>query len=239
MVRRTPPRLGVDGGDRQGPGGARWGAVKALADGSLGSRTAVFRDGYTDAHDQHGVRVTSLADLKAYVGGADKAGLHVTTHAIGDLANDDVLDLYADIVRENGARDRRFRIEHAQHLRGTYEFRSLIDSGATVTFGSDWPVGPLDAVEGIYAAVKREMIDGKNPAGWLPDQKTIVEQALTAYTVNNAYAGFQEGKLGRIAPGCLADLTVLDSDLLRTPAERIKTAKVVRTVVGGRERFQA
>jgi predicted amidohydrolase YtcJ len=64
--------------------------VKALADGSLGSRTAVFRDGYTDAHDQHGVRVTSLADLKAYVGGADKAGLHVTTHAIGDLANDDV-----------------------------------------------------------------------------------------------------------------------------------------------------
>jgi predicted amidohydrolase YtcJ len=255
----------------------RWGAVKALADGSLGSRTAVFRDAYTDAHDQHGVRVTSLADLKAYVGWADKAGLHVTTHAIGDLANDDVLDLYADVVRENGARDRRFRIEHAQHLsqaaitrfakqkviasvqpfhaiddgrwaverigqarlRGTYAFRSLIESGATVTFGSDWPVGPLDAVEGIYAAVTRETIDGKNPAGWLPDQKTTVDQALTAYTVNNAYAGFQDGKLGRIAPGYLADLTVLDSDLLKTPVERIKTAKVVRTIVGGRERFQA
>ena len=255
----------------------RWGAVKALADGSLGSRTAVFRDAYTDAHDQHGVRVTSMADLKAYVGGADKAGLHVTTHAIGDLANDDVLDLYAEIVRENGARDRRFRIEHAQHLsqaaiprfarqkviasvqpfhaiddgrwaverigqarlRGTYAFRSLIDSGATVTFGSDWPVGPLDAVEGIHAAVTRATIDGKNPAGWLPDQKTTVEQALTAYTVNNAYAGFQDGKLGRIAPGYLADLTVLDTDLLRAPTEQIKTAKVVRTVVGGRERFQA
>ncbi len=255
----------------------RWGAVKALADGSLGSRTAVFRDAYTDAHDQHGVRVTSLADLKAYVGGADRAGLHVTTHAIGDLANDDVLDLYADIVRENGTRDRRFRIEHAQHLsqaaiprfakqkviasvqpfhaiddgrwaverigqarlRGTYAFRSLIDSGATVTFGSDWPVGPLDAMEGIYAAVTRETIDGKNPAGWLPDQKTTVSQALTAYTVNNAYAGFQDGKLGRIAPGYLADLTVLDTDLLVTPAERIKTAKAVRTIVGGRERFRA
>jgi predicted amidohydrolase YtcJ len=190
VVRRTPPRLGEDGGDRQGLGGARWGAVKALADGSLGSRTAVFGDGYTDAHDQHGVRVTRLADLKAYVGGADKAGLHVTTHAIGDLADDDVLDLYADIVRENGARDRRFRIGQAR-LRGTYAFRSLIDSGATVIFGSDWPVGPLDAVEGIYAAVTRETIDGKNPAGWLPDQKTTVEQALTAYTVNNANAGFQ------------------------------------------------
>ncbi|KQM54338.1 amidohydrolase [Sphingomonas sp. Leaf208] len=255
----------------------RWGAVKALADGSLGSRTAVFRDAYTDAHDQHGVRVTSLADLKAYVGGADRAGLHVTTHAIGDLANDDVLDLYAEIVRENGARDRRFRIEHAQHLsqaaiprfakqhviasvqpfhaiddgrwaierigqarlRGTYAFRSLIDSGATVTFGSDWPVGPLDAIEGIYAAVTRETIDGKNPAGWLPDQKTTVAQALTAYTVNNAYAGFQDGKLGRIAPSYLADLTVLDTDLLVTPVEQVKRVKVVRTIVGGRERFKA
>ncbi len=255
----------------------RWGAVKALADGSLGSRTAVFRDAYTDAHDQHGVRVTSLADLKAYVGGADRAGLHVTTHAIGDLANDDVLDLYAEIVGENGARDRRFRIEHAQHLsqaaiprfakqhviasvqpfhaiddgrwaierigqarlRGTYAFRSLIDSGATVTFGSDWPVGPLDAIEGIYAAVTRETIDGKNPAGWLPDQKTTVAQALTAYTVNNAYAGFQDGKLGRIAPSYLADLTVLDTDLLMTPVEQIKRVKVVRTIVGGRERFKA
>ena len=255
----------------------RWGAVKALADGSLGSRTAVFRDAYTDEHDQRGVRVTSLADLKAYVGGADKAGLHVTTHAIGDLANDDVLDLYAEIVGENGARDRRFRIEHAQHLsqaaiprfakqhviasvqpfhaiddgrwaierigqarlRGTYAFRSLIDSGATVTFGSDWPVGPLDAIEGIYAAVTRETIDGKNPAGWLPDQKTTVAQALTAYTVNNAYAGFQDGKLGRIAPSYLADLTVLDTDLLMTPVEQIKRVKVVRTIVGGRERFGA
>uniref|UniRef100_UPI0035CA7412 amidohydrolase n=1 Tax=uncultured Sphingomonas sp. TaxID=158754 RepID=UPI0035CA7412 len=255
----------------------RWGAVKALADGSLGSRTAVFREPYSDAHDQSGVRVTSLADLTRFVTGADKAGLHVTTHAIGDLANDDVLDLYAAVTRENGARDRRFRIEHAQHLsaaaiprfarqqviasvqpfhaiddgrwaverigaerlRGTYAFRSLIDSGATVTFGSDWPVGPLDALEGIYAAVTRETIDGKNPAGWLPGQKTTVAQALTAYTVNNAYAGFQDGKLGRIKPGYLADLTVLDANLLTTPGDAIKSVKVLRTIVGGRERFTA
>jgi hypothetical protein len=253
----------------------RWGAVKALADGSLGSRTAVFRDAYTDAHDQHGVRVTSLADLAAFISGSDRAGLHVTTHAIGDLANDDVLDLYARVAAANGARDRRFRIEHAQHLsaaaiprfarqqviasvqpyhaiddgrwaverigearlRGTYAFRSLIDSGATVTFGSDWPVGPLDAFEGIYAAVTRETIDGKNPAGWLPAQKTTVEQALTAYTVNNAFAGFQDGKVGRIKAGYLADLTVLDTNLLTAPPESLKQASALRTIVGGRERF--
>ncbi|TPG47116.1 amidohydrolase [Sphingomonas glacialis] len=253
----------------------RWGAVKALADGSLGSRTAVFREPYSDAPDQRGVRVTSSADLTAFVTGADKAGLHVTTHAIGDLANDDVLDLYAEVTRANGARDRRFRIEHAQHLsaaaiprfaaqkviasvqpfhaiddgrwavdrigaarlRGTYAFRSLIDSGATVTFGSDWPVGPLDALEGIYAATTRETIDGKNPAGWLPAQKTTVEQALTAYTVNNAYAGFQDGVVGQIKPGYLADLTVLDANLLRVPVESIKAVGVLRTIVGGRERF--
>ncbi|AJP72104.1 amidohydrolase [Sphingomonas hengshuiensis] len=253
----------------------RWGGVKALADGSLGSRTAVFREPYSDAPDQRGVRVTSLSDLTAFVTGADKAGLHVTTHAIGDLANDDVLDMYAAVTRANGARDRRFRVEHAQHLsaaaiprfaaqkviasvqpfhaiddgrwaverigaerlRGTYAFRALIDSGATVTFGSDWPVGPLDAMEGIYAAVTRETIDGKNPAGWLPDQKTTVEQALTAYTVHNAYAGFQDDTLGRIRPGYTADLTVIDANLLTAPVDAIKSASVLRTIVGGQERF--
>lgn len=261
----------------RGDGWVRWGAVKALADGSLGSRTALFRSPYSDAPDQHGVRVTSLHDLKTWITAADKAGLQVATHAIGDLANEDVLDLYAEVVHANGVRDRRFRIEHAQHLapasiprfarqkviasvqpfhaiddgrwaiqrigekrlHGTYAFHSLMEAGATVTFGSDWPVGPLDAIEGIYAAVTRETIDGKNPAGWLPDQKVSVSRALTAYTFNNAYAGFQDGKLGRIAPGYLADMTVLDSDLLTIPHERIKQTRVLRTIVDGRERFYA
>lgn len=255
----------------------RWGAVKALADGSLGSRTALFRAPYSDARDQHGVRVTSLADLKSWITASDKARLQVATHAIGDLANEDVLDLYAEVIRSNGPRDRRFRIEHAQHLapssiprfakekviasvqpfhaiddgrwavkrigekrlEGTYAFHSLMAAGATVTFGSDWPVGPLDAMEGIYAAVTRETIDGKNPGGWLPEQKVSVTSALTAYTVNNAFAGFQEGKVGRVAPGHLADLTVLDNDLFTIPHERIKQTKVLRTIVDGRERFNA
>lgn len=255
----------------------RWGAVKALADGSLGSRTALFRSPYSDAPDQTGVRVTSLVDLTAQVEGADRAGLHVTVHAIGDRANDEVLDIYAETARRNGPRDRRFRIEHAQHLSlatiprfarqkviasvqpyhaiddgrwaverigeerlaGTYAFRSLIDTGATVTFGSDWPVAPLDALEGIYAAVTRETIDGENPQGWLPKQKTTVEQALTAYTVNNAYAGFQDDRLGKIAPGFIADLTVLDADPTAVAPDTIKNIQPLRTVVSGQPRYLA
>ncbi|MFT4253861.1 MAG: amidohydrolase [Caulobacter sp.] len=253
----------------------RWGGLKGLVDGSLGSRTALFHDPYADAHDNHGVRVTSLKDLREWVGEADRRGLQVTVHAIGDEANDDILDLYADVAKVNGPRDRRFRVEHAQHLtqkaiarfapqkviasvqpyhaiddgrwaekplgkarlKGTYAFESLFSSGATVTFGSDWPVAPLDPLEGIYAAATRRTIDEANPGGWLPDQKTTVEQALVAYTRNNAFAGFQEDRLGRIAPGCLADITVLDTDLLAVDPVKIRQAKVLRTFVGGKQRY--
>ncbi len=255
----------------------RWGGVKGLADGSLGARTALFHEAYADQAGWHGVRVIPLDELHELVGGADKAGLQVAVHAIGDLANDDVLDVFQRVMALNGKRDRRFRIEHAQHVRpaaiprfaqegviasvqpyhaiddgrwavkrigekrlnGTYAFRSLIESGAHVTFGSDWPVAPLDPIQGIHGAVTRETIDGANPHGWLPDQKVTVAQALTAYTVENAYAGFQEREVGRLAPGYLADITVMDRDLTRIDPELIRETKVLRTIVGGQERFSA
>jgi predicted amidohydrolase YtcJ len=253
----------------------RWGALKAIADGSLGSRTGLFHDAYTDAPDQRGVRVTSLEDLRTWVTGADAKGLHVTVHAIGDQANDDVLDLYEAVVAKNGPRDRRFRIEHAQHLspaaiprfakqkviasvqpyhaiddgrwavqrigakrlKGTYAFRSLIDSGAMVTFGSDWPVAPLDPLTGVYGAITRCTIDGANPGGWLPEEKLTAEQALTCYTRNNAYAGFMEDRTGQITPGYLADITVLDADLLSIHPLKIPAVKVLHTFVGGRHGY--
>jgi predicted amidohydrolase YtcJ len=221
------------------------------------------------------VRVTSLEDLRTWVTGADAKGLHVTVHAIGDQANDDVLDLYEAVVAKNGPRDRRFRIEHAQHLspaaiprfakqkviasvqpyhaiddgrwavqrigakrlKGTYAFRSLIDSGAMVTFGSDWPVAPLDPLTGVYGAITRCTIDGANPGGWLPEEKVTAEQALTCYTRNNAYAGFMEDRTGQITPGYLADITVLDADLLSIHPLKIPAVKVLHTFVGGRHGY--
>ena len=255
----------------------RWGAVKGLADGSLGSRTAVFRAPYTDAADTSGVRVMALDELRRNVLDADKAGLQVTVHAIGDLANDDVLDVFQVVAATNGQRDRRLRIEHAQHLSptsiprfaqqgviasvqpyhaiddgrwavkrigearldGTYAFASLIRSGAVVTFGSDWPVAPLDPIQGIHAAVTRQTIDGANPGGWLPEQKVTVEEALVAYTAANAYAGFQENRVGRIALDYLADIVVIDRDLTRIPAAEIHQARILATYVGGQARYES
>lgn len=261
----------------KGDAWVRWGGVKGLADGSLGARTALFYEDYADQPGWSGVRILSVDELNSLVGGADNAGLQVTVHAIGDLANDDVLDVLKGVAARNGKRDRRFRIEHAQHVRpstiprfaeqgviasvqpfhaiddgrwavrrigearldGTYAFHSFFANGAHVTFGSDWPVGPLDPIQGIHGAVTRETIDGANPDGWLPDQKVTVDQALRAYTFENAYAGFQEYEVGRVAPGYLADIVVLDRDLTSIDPKRIHETRILRTIVGGVERYSA
>ncbi|MBO9499565.1 MAG: amidohydrolase [Novosphingobium sp.] len=261
--------------DGRGDDWVRWGALKGLMDGSLGSRTALFRDPYTDAPDSHGIALDPPEKMEEWIGHGDAAGLHVTTHAIGDLANRELLDIYARVAAKNGARDRRFRIEHAQHLdpadiprfarqgvlasvqpyhaiddgrwavkrigpdrlHGTYAFHSLIASGARVNFGSDWPVAPLDPLTGVEAAVLRRTIDGANPGGWLPEERVTVEQALHAYTATNAYAGFQEDRLGRLAPGMIADFVVLDADLTAIDPAKITSAKILRTIINGREAF--
>ncbi len=261
--------------DGRGDDWVRWGGMKGLADGSLGSRTALFHRPYDDAPGSRGMRVNTLEHLREWVLQADRRNLNVSVHAIGDEANDDILDLYADVAKTNGPRDRRFRVEHAQHLtpaaiprfarqqviasvqpyhaiddgrwaiqrvgaerlKGTYAFKSLLDSGARVCFGSDWPVAPFAPLTGIAAAVLRQTIDGANPGGWLPEQRITVERALIAYTATNAYAGFQEDRLGRLVPGYLADLVVLDKDLLRIDPQQITSASVLRTIVDGKERF--
>ena len=261
--------------DGRGDEWVRWGGLKVMSDGSLGSRTALFHDHYNDAPNTRGLAVTPAASLREWVTEADRRGLQVAVHAIGDEANDAVLDLFEAVAHNNGRRDRRFRIEHAQHLtpsaiprfakqnviasmqpyhaiddgrwainrvgperlKGTYAFKSLIDADATVSFGSDWPVAPLNPLTGIAAAVLRETIDGAHPGGWMPEQKITVEQALRAYTVANAYAGFQEQSLGRIEPGFTADFAVLDADLLCIDAQRLSDVRVLRTVVGGKTMF--
>lgn len=255
----------------------RWGALKGFVDGSLGSTTAWFYEPYDDAPETRGLTMVDPQELAKQLQDADRAGLHVAVHAIGDRANDWLLDTYERIARENGARDRRFRIEHAQHLRpaafaryatlgviasmqpyhaiddgrwaekrigqqrlkGTYAFRSLLDAGARLTFGSDWAVAPIDPLSGIDAAVSRRTIDGKNPQGWRPQQRISVAEAMRAYTLSNAYAGFQEDRLGRIAPGCLADFVVLSEDIFSIDPARIPEVRVLRTVIGGEDRYVA
>ena len=178
-----------------------------------------------------------------------------------------MLDIFERVARENATRDRRFRIEHAQHLavtdiprfrslgviasmqpyhaiddgrwaemvigagrsRTTYAFRSLLDAGARLAFGSDWFVAPPTPLEGIYAAVTRQTLDGKHPDGWVPEQRITVEEALVAYTGGGGYASFEDRKKGIIAPGMLADITVIDRDLRTIPPAEIRQAKIVQT----------
>jgi predicted amidohydrolase YtcJ len=248
------------------------GALKGFVDGSLGSHTAAMLAPFTDAPTDTGLFVNTPDQLYAWTSGADKAGLHVIVHAIGDRAIRTQLDIYQRVERENGARDRRFRIEHAQHIappdmprfaklgviasmqpyhaiddgrwaekvighergKGTYAFRSLLDEHTRLAFGSDWAVAPATPLEGIYAAVTRRTLDGANPAGWYPEQKVTVEDALRAYTSGGAYASYDERDKGTLERGSLADFVMIDRDITRTPPEEIGQARVVMTVVGGR-----
>jgi predicted amidohydrolase YtcJ len=254
----------------------RWGGLKGFVDGSLGSTTAWFYQPYLDAPSKTGLRVTDTGLLRKWIIEADSAGLHVTTHAIGDRANDWILDVYEEAGNRNGKKDRRFRVEHAQHLtqnaiprfarlqvipsmqpyhaiddgkwaakrldsarlKGSYAFKSLLDTKAKLTFGTDWTVAPLNPLAGIYAAVTRRTLDERNPDGWFPEQKISVQDALTCYTVNNAYAGFQENKLGRLKAGMLADFAVLSEDLFRIAPEKIREVKILLTVIGGKEVYK-
>jgi len=250
----------------------RIGGLKGFMDGSLGSHTAAFFDPFTDAPNDTGLLLTPPEQIESWVSGADAAGLHVAIHAIGDRAIRSLLDIYARTAEQHGSRDRRFRIEHAQHIhpddiprfaaqdviasmqpyhaiddgrwaekvigperiKTTYAFRSLLDSGARLAFGSDWNVAPATPLEGIYAAVTRRTLDDANPGGWVPQQKITVQHALEAYTTQAAYASFEEGIKGSLEVGKLADFVLLDRDLTRVAPDQIRNAKVLTTVVGGK-----
>ena len=127
----------------------------------------------------------------------------------------------------------------ARRSRTSYAWRSMLDAGALLAFGSDWPVAPLDPILGIYAAVTRATLDGKHPNGWIPEERLTVEEALRAYTTGSAYAAFQEKEKGTITPGKLGDLVVLSDDLFNIPPEHIRDTRVVMTIVGGRTVYEA
>lgn len=259
--------------------GSSWvrvGCLKGFADGSLGSTTAWFFEPYLDDPSTSGLAM-DVAGMEKDALAADKLGLQINIHAIGDRANAETLNIYEKIRSENGVRDRRSRIEHAQHLRmediprfgklgviasmqpthaiddgrwawkrldakrlkGTYAFRSLLDSGAVLAFGTDSPVASLNPLIGIYAAATRRTLDDKNPNGWIPEQKISVEEAMRAYTYGSAYAEYQEKVKGTIAPGMLADMVILSDDIFTMDPVKIADVHVVKTIVGGKVVYDA
>jgi len=255
------------------------GAVKAFADGSIGSRTAWMFDHYTDDSSNFGLPLPLMqppSKMEEAVRGANAAGIQLAIHAIGDRANAEMLDIYERVGGAN-APARRFRIEHAQHVRAqdfarfarlgviasmqpyhaiddgrwvekrigheraasSYAWRSMLQAGVPLAFGTDWPVAPLNPLLGVYAAVTRATLDGKNPGGWFPEQRLTIEEALRAYTLGSAFAAFEETEKGSVAPSKLADLVVLSDDLFSIPPEKIKDAQVTMTIVGGKVVYEA
>ena len=194
--------------------GDKWlriGGLKEFVDGSLGSHTAAFFKPFTDAPGDSGFFITPEPVLYQRIKSADSAGLHVMTHAIGDKAIHTLLNIYERVSKENGDRDRRFRIEHAQHIapndiprfaqlnvipsmqpyhaiddgrfaerligseriKTTYAFGSLLKANANLAFGSDWFVAPPTPLEGIYAAVARQTLDGKTRMVGCPKKRSM------------------------------------------------------------------
>jgi predicted amidohydrolase YtcJ len=256
------------------------GGFKGYADGSLGSSTAIFFEPYADAPETSGIFSSDMfpeGEMERRIAAADRLGFQSAVHAIGERGNATILDIYERVAAANGPRDRRPRIEHAQHLRpadiprfarlgvvasmqpfhaaddgrwaekrlgrersrDSYVFRSLLDSGAHLAFGTDWPIAPLDPMLGIAAAVTRRTLDGKNPGGWHPEQKITLSEALGAYTSGSAYAQFAEGDKGTLAPGKLADFILMSEDPFAVPPERLDSIHPTLTVVGGRIVFES
>ncbi|HNQ79595.1 MAG: amidohydrolase [Acidobacteriota bacterium] len=245
--------------------------IKRLIDGALGSHGAWLLEPYEDLPSSAGLNTESIEEMKETARVAVENGFQVATHAIGDRANRETLDIYEEAFRAHpGKTDLRWRIEHAQHLHPadvprfgklgvvaamqavhcpsdgpwvpkrlgakragetSYVWRSLLKSGAVIANGTDAPVEAADPLPSFYAAVTRKMNNGE---AFFPAQKMSREEALRSYTVNGAYAAFEEGIKGTLAAGKLADVTVFTRDLLTCPEEEILSAEVAMTIVGGK-----
>ncbi|MDX1660366.1 MAG: amidohydrolase [Gemmatimonadota bacterium] len=271
---KHPARAGVTAGF--GSEFVRTGSLKAFADGALGSTTAWMFEPYEGEPDNRGLPSDLLqppSKLLERIRPADAARLQLSIHAIGDAAISAVLDQLENVVESNPPWDRRFRIEHAQHMaekdfarmaalgviasvqpyhaiddgrwaerkigperaKTTYAFRSFLDAGVPMAFGSDWPVAPLDPWPAIYGAVTRRTLEGAHdPDGWVPEQRISLEEALEAYTAGSARAEYAEAWKGRLTPGYVADLVVLDRDPFAIDPAELDGVESVLTMVGGR-----
>ena len=250
-------------------------AVKAYADGALGSRGAALLEDYSDEPGKRGLLVMPSEGLDALALACRKEGWQLWVHAIGDRGNRIALDAFrkaALALPKAPPGGDRPRIEHAQvvavadiprfgqegviasiqpthatsdmlwaelrvgpdRIRGAYAWRSLKGSGARLAGGSDFPVESQNPLLGFYAAVTRQDTSGNPPGGWRSEERLTRPEALALFTSDAAYAAFEEDRRGRVAPGYDADLTVLASDPMATPAREIPSIAVTLTIVGGR-----
>lgn len=240
----------------------RIGSAKIFSDGSLGARTAALFQPYHDEPARKGMVLYTQEKLSTLVMEAHKAGFQLAIHAIGDRAIDMVLTVLEKALEEAPKKNHRHRIEHASVLskrlirrmrklkvtasvqphfvvsdfwvanrvgptraRWVYPFKTLIQEGVLTTGGSDCPVEPIDPLLGIWAAVAREAF---------PEERITVDDALRLYTVNAAYASFEEDIKGSIDVGKLADLVVLSREPHEIPPNEIRDVKVEMTIVGGK-----
>ena len=245
-------------------------SIKRQIDGALGPHGAWLLEPYEDLTESTGLMLEPVDEIERTAEIAIQHGFQVNTHAIGDRANREVLDIYARVFAAVGdGPDRRWRIEHAQHIHpddvprfaelgviasmqgihatsdgpwvfkrlgsdraesGAYLWRSLDDAGVVVTNGTDVPVEDADPIASFYASVSRILADGSE---FFAGQRMTREEALRSYTLNNAYAAFEENEKGSITPGKLADLVVLSHNIMTVPMEEIPAAEVLYTILGG------
>jgi hypothetical protein len=255
----------------------RFGYLKAFADGSMGSGTALMFEPYNDEPSTSGLAMWPYEELEKMVLTADKMGFQIGIHAIGDKGNNWVLNAFEKAIEVNGRRDSRHRDEHTQTLqssdiprfaqlgvipsmqpthcitdkrfyekrigtersKGAYVWRSLVDAGSILAFGTDYQVEPLNPMEGLYAAVTRKDRLGEEGNGWFPEQKLTMEEAIKYYTWGSAYAQFMDDRKGMIKLGYLADIVIVDKNLMTIPENEIMKTKVDYTIVGGKVVFNS
>jgi predicted amidohydrolase YtcJ len=245
--------------------------IKRLIDGALGSHGAWLLEPYADLPTSTGLNTESIEEMKATAKFAIENDFQLATHAIGDRANRETLDIYEEAFKAHPEKtDLRWRIEHAQHLspvdiprfaklgvipamqaihctsdapwvlkrlgekraeEGAYVWRKLMDAGSIIPIGTDVPVEPVDPMANFFAAVTRKLKDGTT---FFPGQKMTREEALRSYTANGAYAAFEAGLKGSLAPGKLADITVLSRDIMTCPEDDIPGTEVLYTIIGGK-----
>lgn len=198
--------------------------------------------------EANGYLMDMLARIIAKNGERDRRFrlVHAQVMTDRDIRRAGEMQIVAEVQPYHVSDDMRWMEERIgrERSRGAYAFRRLWDSGAVVSFGSDSPGTNasryyLNPMLGLYAAVTRKTLSGQPEGGWFPQEKLTIEEAIRAYTLNTAYAAYEEGIKGSITVGKLADFVVLSDNLLTMDPDDIKDVTVLTTVVGGDIVFDA